>query len=255
MLKKIILTLLLVGFTGALIWGGVNRTLAKTNDSAASHGAETTGRGNQGSTEDHNPEDCEEDGYQNGLNLDTDDTATLGQSHGNSFEAAGAQGNSSHPEAESDHLGAAPQAQGQSRGNGGQGGGREPLDATEIEALYLALDDEYDALAVYQSVIDTFGPVEPFVEIAASEEKHIGALVNQLTKYGLTIPENPWLGNVPTFESVEQACATGAQAEIDNAGLYDQLFSMTDDAALIRVFTNLANASLNSHLPQFEACQ
>ena len=43
--------------------------------------------------------------------------------------------------------------------------------------------------------------------------------------------------------------------EIDNVALYDQLFSMTDDTGLIRVFTNLSNASLNSHLPQFEACQ
>ncbi|MFN2152005.1 MAG: ferritin-like domain-containing protein, partial [Anaerolineales bacterium] len=132
---------------------------------------------------------------------------------------------------------------------------RESLDADKIEAIYMALDDEYHALAVYQSVIDTFGPVEPFVEIAASEERHIGALVNQLTKNGLTIPENPWMGNIPPFESLEQACQTSVQAEIDNAALYDQLFSMTDDASLIRVFTNLSNASLNSHLPQFESCQ
>ena len=127
--------------------------------------------------------------------------------------------------------------------------------ATEIEALYMALDDEYHALAVYQSVIDTFGPIDPFVKIAASEERHIEALINQLNKHGLTIPENPWLGIIPAFESVEQACQTGVQAEIDNVALYDQLFSMTDDTGLIRVFTNLSNASLNSHLPQFEACQ
>jgi hypothetical protein len=119
----------------------------------------------------------------------------------------------------------------------------------------MALDDEYHTLAVYLSVIETFGEVEPFVEIAASEQRHIGALVNQLTKNGLTIPENPWIGQIPPFDSVQQACQAGAQAEIDNAGLYDQLFSMTDDPALIRVFTNLSNASLNSHLPQFEACE
>ena len=119
----------------------------------------------------------------------------------------------------------------------------------------MALNDEYHALAVYQSVIATFGNVEPFVEIAQSEQKHIDALVNQFNKYGLTVPENPWIGNVPTFDSLQQACQVGVEAEIANADLYTQLFSMTDDARLTRVFTNLSNASLNSHLPEFEACQ
>ncbi|HBY08655.1 MAG TPA: hypothetical protein DEH22_13050 [Chloroflexi bacterium] len=255
MLKKIILALLLVGFTGILVWGGVNRTLAKSGDTE-SRGAETAGNGNQGWTEDHNPEDCTEDGYQGGINAPAAEPVSQSQSNGTGCGAAAAKSNGNQPTADSDHL---PQGQGNSsRGNGGQGqggGSREPLDAAEIEALYLALNDEYHALAVYQSVIETFGPVEPFVEIAASEEHHIGALVNQLTKNGLAIPENTWLGTIPPFESVAQACATGVQAEIDNAGLYDQLFSMTDNTSLIRVFTNLSIASLNSHLSQFETCQ
>ena len=238
MLKKSVLALLFVGFTGILIWGGVNRTLAKSGETG-SRGAETADHGNQGV-----------------LNFDVSKTVAQEQIHGNGFGVSTSNGNGSQSEGSSEYSS---QGQGnQSRGNGGQGqggGSRESLDADEIKAIYMALDDEYHALAVYQSVIDTFGPVEPFVEIAASEERHIGALVNQLTKNGLTIPENPWMGNIPPFESLEQACQTSVQAEIDNAALYDQLFSMTDDASLIRVFTNLSNASLNSHLPQFESCQ
>jgi hypothetical protein len=238
MLKKSIITLILVGFTGALIWGGINRTQAKAGENEG-RGAETSANGKQNRAEEHDHEDCDEDGYQNEINADMADSLNQGQSTGN---------------------GARVQGKGEGgRGNGGQqgqGNGRsEPLDVTEIEALYMALDDEYHALAVYQSVIETFGEVEPFVEIAASEQRHIGALINQLNKNGLTIPENPWIGNVPTFDSIQQACQTGVQAEIDNAALYDQLFNMTDDPALIRVFTNLSNASLTSHLPQFEACQ
>lgn len=242
MLKKLILTVLLLGFAAILIWGGINRTLAKSGESQE-RGAETAGYANQHQADEHNSDDCEEDGSQGGINSDQADSA-----HASGSGAVAANGNGSHSEVST--------ANG-SRGNGGQGqgGNRDPLDASEIEALYMALDDEYHALAVYQSVVETFGPVEPFVEIAVSEERHIGALVNQLSKHGLAIPENPWLGSIPPFESVEQACATAVQAEIDNAALYDQLFSMTDDASLIRVFNNLSNASLNSHLPQFEACQ
>ncbi len=88
-----------------------------------------------------------------------------------------------------------------------------------------------------------------------SEQRHIDALLNQFNKHSLPVPENHWIGNVPTFDSLQQACQAGVEAEIANSDLYGQLFSMTDDFNLTRVFTNLSNASLNSHLPQFEACQ
>ena len=137
----------------------------------------------------------------------------------------------------------------------GHGGGLNALTDSEVDALNLALDDEYHALAVYQSVIATFGNVDPFVEIAISEQRHIDALINQFNKNDLDVPDNPWTGNLPAFDSIEQACQAAVEAEIANAELYNQLFRMTNDFNLTRVFTNLTNASLNSHLPKFEACQ
>ena len=47
MLKKSVLALLFVGFTGILIWGGVNRTLAKSGEDE-SHASEINGNGSQG---------------------------------------------------------------------------------------------------------------------------------------------------------------------------------------------------------------
>jgi len=246
MTKKIILALLLVGLSGILIWGGVNRTLAKAGENEGKMAGNASANRNQNGSEEYN----HEDGYQGGINTEQADTNALG------VDAASASTNLTSSE-DSDDMATA-QGQGNiGRGNGGQGksGGSDPLDAVEIEALYLALDDEYHALAVYQSVIATFGEVTPFVEIAASEQRHIDALVNQFNKYALLVPENPWIEQIPPFESVQQACQTGVTAEIENAELYDQLFSMTDNSSLIRVFTNLRNASLNSHLPQFEDCQ
>jgi hypothetical protein len=273
MMKKILLATLLTGFIGILIWGGVNRTLAKSNSNegqSASHqsaehdetaernGVQQRGNGNQGGGKYAQNEIDEvesfvhgfEEGADQSQNEPTNDHATelvetaengLGRQGDNQGQS---QGNGSR--------------NGRGNGNGpgdGQGGGYEPLTKTEIEALHLALDDEYHALAVYQSIIASFGEVEPFVEIAASEQRHIEALTNQLNKHQLDIPENPWIGKVPVFESVQMACKAGVEAEIANAELYDQLFSMTENSSLIRVFTNLSNASVNSHLPQFEACQ
>ena len=142
------------------------------------------------------------------------------------------------------------QGQGQNKG-----GGLDPLSENEIEALQLALDDEYHALAVYLSVMDTFGEVEPFKSIAESERRHIVSLVMQFNKYGIQVPENEWIGNIPEFESLSQSCAAAVEAELSNAELYERLFSMTDRQDLIRVFTNLSRASMESHLPEFEACQ
>ena len=92
------------------------------------------------------------------------------------------------------------------QGGGYRGGKRESLDEQEIEALHVALDDECRALAVYQSVMTTFGQIDPFVEIAQSEQRHIDALINQFIKHNIALSENPWIDGIPTFESVQEAC-------------------------------------------------
>ena len=128
------------------------------------------------------------------------------------------------------------------------------LSETEEEALLLALNDEYKAWSVYEQVIADFGSVRPFTSIQRAEESHIAALVTLFDRYGLDVPENPWLGNVPSFDTLAEACAAGVQAEIDNAALYDELFSMVDNPDIIRVFTSLQQASETKHLPAFERC-
>jgi hypothetical protein len=128
------------------------------------------------------------------------------------------------------------------------------LSASEAEALLMALEDEYKAWAVYDQVIADFGAVRPFTSIQKAEESHIAALVALFERYGLEVPENEWPGSVPSFDSLADACAAGVQAEIDNAALYDELFSMVDNADIIRVFTSLQQASQTKHLPAFERC-
>jgi hypothetical protein len=164
--------------------------------------------------------------------------------------------------------GAQSQSFGKGRGRGQQGsgqggyGGSElgapliggDLSESEVEALQMALEDEYKAWSVYEQVIADFGAVRPFTSIQRAEENHIAALVNLFEGYGLEVPANEWPGTVPTFDSLAEACEAGVQAEIDNAALYDQLFSMVDNPDLVRVFTALQRASQDQHLPAFELC-
>ena len=93
----------------------------------------------------------------------------------------------------------------------------------------------------------------PEHEEAISEETAY-RMLNLLEGYGLEVPANEWQAEVPSFDTLGEACAAGVQAEVDNAGLYDQLFSMAENPDLIRVFTTLQSASQEQHLPAFERC-
>jgi len=44
-------------------------------------------------------------------------------------------------------------------------------------------------------------------------------------------------------------------AEIADAALYDEIMPSTTHADLLRVYANLKAASLNNHLPAFQACE
>jgi hypothetical protein len=160
------------------------------------------------------------------------------------------------------------QSFGQGRGPGRQGSGQGgygegelsapliggELTESEVEALLMALEDEYKAWSVYDRVIADFGAVRPFTSIQRAEENHIAALVTLFEGYGLDVPANEWPGKVPSFDTLAEACEAGVQAEIDNAALYDQLFSMVDNPDIVRVFAALQQASQDQHLPAFERC-
>ncbi len=133
-------------------------------------------------------------------------------------------------------------------------GSVEPLSASEVEALRIALDDEYKAWSVYEQVITDFGAVRPFTSIQRAEESHIRALLTLFDRYGLDAPGNEWLGQVPSYGTLAEACEAGVQAEIDNGALYGELFSMVDNPDVVRVFTALQRASETRHLPAFEYC-
>jgi hypothetical protein len=124
-----------------------------------------------------------------------------------------------------------------------------------VDGLVRAIEEELNAQSLYQSVVDAFGPTAPFDRIVQSEAQHAAALLRLADKYGVPAPEYPGTEGQPSFETLEAACQAGVQAEIADAALYDELITFTNHADLLRVYENLQSASLNSHLPAFEACQ
>lgn len=112
---------------------------------------------------------------------------------------------------------------------------------------------EYAAAASYLAVLDSFGMVEPYATILEGELRHIDALTRQLERDGIEVPENPYIGIVAAPADLQTAAEAWAQGEINNVALYDELLTQADDARLVKVLGNLRRASLESHLPLFEA--
>ncbi|MCF8468371.1 MAG: hypothetical protein K9G33_13290 [Sneathiella sp.] len=98
-----------------------------------------------------------------------------------------------------------------------------------VAALREALEDEYKARATYRKVIDTFGPVRPFINIVEAEDRHAAALLRQFARLGLEPPENTWTHRIETPVSLKAACKAAVAAEIENAAMYDRLLAVVDD--------------------------
>ena len=132
--------------------------------------------------------------------------------------------------------------------------GNPPADPQAALAWNALMDPtgEYAAFAMYTAVIDKYGEVEPYTTIRSAEQRHIDALIRQLDRYGITAPENPYLGQVSAPADLTSAAKAWATGETDNVALYEGLLTKTTDANLIKVFNNLKTASLEVHLPLFE---
>lgn len=130
----------------------------------------------------------------------------------------------------------------------------EPLTEDVIAAMKAGILDEYNAHATYAAVIEQFGEVPPFTNIMASEAQHIAAWEFLFDRYALLLPA-PTQPDVPEFETLADACAAAAAAEIANFGLYDNMMATFEDYPdLLHVATVLRDASELHHLPAFESC-
>jgi len=115
-------------------------------------------------------------------------------------------------------------------------------------------DGEFAAHALYTAILKKFGDAQPYANIREAETRHIQALKRQFEKYGIAIPEDKFAGKVTPPETLLQAAKDGIEAEKKNVALYGgYLAAVKNYPDLTQVFTNLRNASLQGHLPAFQA--
>lgn len=126
-----------------------------------------------------------------------------------------------------------------------------PLDTQTQQALIDALNDEYHAHAFYQAVIDKFGQVAPFTNILRAESAHIAAVQSLMTRYGLAIPADSYIGQVQAPATLNDALQAAVDAEKANVALYDR-FAFITQPDIQAVFAQLRNVSQTRHLPAFE---
>lgn len=131
----------------------------------------------------------------------------------------------------------------------------EDESADQQPAMDEAIQDEFRSQFTYQKVVDTFGNVAPFANIVQAEAQHVSELQALYQVRGLTPPASQWNSdNVPTYSSVQAACAAGVASETANIALYDRLLAQNLDSDVRAVFERLRTASQDQHLPAFQTC-
>jgi rubrerythrin len=128
------------------------------------------------------------------------------------------------------------------------------VDEKTIEALREALEDEYRARAIYRKVIETFGPVRPFVNIVEAEDRHAKALLAVFERFGVEPPQDTWPERVTVPGTLLEACRAAVEAEIENEAMYERLIPKISDSDAQAVMRRLQQASEERHLPAFRRC-
>ena len=131
-----------------------------------------------------------------------------------------------------------------------------PLGAEAKAALLRALDVEYRAEALYAHVASQLGGKPPMPMIARAEHRHAWVLESLALAHGVELPANAWpTTKQPDFGTTAAACRAGVDSEKQTIATYDELLRTDLPPDLRRAFTNLRAASVERHLPAFEACR
>lgn len=128
------------------------------------------------------------------------------------------------------------------------------LDAQTRQALTEAINDEYQARALYQAVIAKFGGMRPFVNTVQAETQHAEELRALLVAYKLPVPADAYAGKAQAPATIQEACTIAVRAETKNVAMYDRFLKFVKEPDIVAAFTRLRDASANRHLPAFQRC-
>jgi len=133
----------------------------------------------------------------------------------------------------------------------GAAGAEADKTLTLPEMLRYAIEDEHLALAEYEAIMQEFGVVRPFSNIAESEKAHIGWLEDLYATYKLVVPTVNTSGHTVVPESLFGAAEIGVEAEKVNIAMYEKFLQEQLPADVRAVFEQLKRSSEN-HLQSFE---
>jgi len=120
------------------------------------------------------------------------------------------------------------------------------------EMVIYALQDEYTAKQEYAYIVKTFNVERPFTNIIDSEDTHISLLLPLFDIHDIPPIDDDSLEHIVSIYSIEEAFATGVQAEISNISMYNLFLEQENLPEDIReVFIKLRDASKN-HLSAFQ---
>jgi hypothetical protein len=229
MLKKILIATVFVAVIGVLVFGAINRTMAKSESESSNSGQGNYGRG---SSQVLSSEQADEVYVQGQGNVGKGREAGTGAYEAGTLE----------------NLPVVTPGE---------------LSAEESAALLYMREEEKLAHDVYVTLYDQWG-LPTFQNISQSEQAHTDAVKALLDRYGLSDPAssvvgvftNPDLQALYTelvkrgSQSLAEALKVGAAIEeIDILDLQERLVQ-TDNADIAQVFNNLMRASYN-HLRGF----
>ena len=229
MLKKILIATVFVAVIGVLVFGAINRTMAKSESESSNSSQGNYGRGSS----------------QVLSSEQADEVYVQGQRNGGKGRGAGT---GAYEAGTLENLPAVTPGE---------------LSAEESAALLYMREEEKLAHDVYVNLYDQWG-LPTFQNISQSEQAHTDAVKALLDRYGLSDPAssvagvftNPDLQALYTelvkrgSQSLAEALKVGAAIEeIDILDLQERLVQ-TDNADIAQVFNNLMRASYN-HLRGF----
>jgi hypothetical protein len=231
MFKKILISTALVAIMGVLVFGAVNRTLAKNASESIS-----AGQGGHGYGSDQN------------LSSSVQQYSELQPGQGNGGNGRYGQGAGGNGNSELAVLASSDSSE---------------LSAEESAALLYMREEEKLAHDVYVTFYDQWGlPI--FQNISQSEQTHTDTIKTLLDRYDLSDPASGVVGVFTNpdlqllyndlvargSQSLEEALKVGAAIEeIDILDLQERL-SQTDNTDIQQVFSNLLDGSYN-HLRAF----
>ncbi len=122
------------------------------------------------------------------------------------------------------------------------------------QILQIAIYDEFKAYETYSKIIETFGNINPFINIKESEALHYSILIKLAEKYGVEVPMNDWKDKIEIPNNLIECYELGVAAEIENIAMYNNLLTNSTKSDITDALFRLQATSFNNHLPAFRSC-